>query len=79
VPEAALRENEDGTLTLTTRACPKCRESTQLVVAEDAYNAWRGGELIQRAFPEMSRVDRERLISGYCGPCFDEVFAEDEG
>lgn len=39
---------------------------------------WRNGELIQDVFPEMSREDREFLISS-CTPAeFKSIFGEEE-
>ena len=32
------------------------------------------GELVQDAFPELSAADREIIISGAHGECFDEEF-----
>lgn len=32
---------------------------------------------IQHVLPEFSPSDRERLISGYCSPCWDNLFESD--
>jgi hypothetical protein len=40
--------------------------------------AYEAGELIQRAMPDVSEDERELLISGVCGQCFDELFKEAE-
>jgi len=32
------------------------------------------GELIQNALPYLSADERELLISGICGGCFDKMF-----
>tara|TARA_Y100000296_G_scaffold73682_1_gene91423 strand:- start:308 stop:457 length:150 start_codon:yes stop_codon:yes gene_type:complete len=47
------------------------------VQAED-YEAWENGELIQNAMPYLSADEREVLISGMCGPCFDNLFGDEE-
>lgn len=65
------------TLAVTTR-CKFCRRDTVVLVDEAGYNAWRGGELIQHALPELSITQREQLISGTCQPCWDAIFAEPE-
>jgi len=42
------------------------------------FQDYLNGALIQRAFPQMPASDREFLISGICGPCFDSTFNEAE-
>lgn len=54
--------------------CPECASVSVLTVPRLGYDAWRGGELIQRALPLMSVVEREQLITGFCGGCFDALF-----
>lgn len=36
--------------------------------------AWRGGMLIQDAFPDLPAEDREFLISGLCPECWNKLF-----
>jgi hypothetical protein len=45
-------------------------------VSAEAYKRWNNGAMIQDAFPEMSADDRERMISGTCGPCWNQLFAD---
>jgi hypothetical protein len=67
------------TIEVTSKPCPSCGGTTKIVVNRDGYLAWsRGDTLIQRAMPELSADDRERLITGFCTPCWDEMFAEPE-
>lgn len=40
--------------------------------------AWRAGSLIQRVFPELNADERELMISGTCGECWNIMFAEEE-
>lgn len=49
---------------------------------EEKFNLWRkpreeGGLLIQDAFPELSVDQREQLISGYCGECWDTLWSDE--
>lgn len=62
---------------ITTKACPGCGGTEDLDVDADGYFAWLEGELIQRAFPTMSADDRERLITGFCPPCWAHMFGEE--
>jgi hypothetical protein len=64
-------------LTLTI-CCPKCREEQPpFKVGSIDHVKWQNGMLIQKAMPYLTTEQRELLISGYCSPCFDQLFAED--
>mgnify|MGYP003388263233 CR=1 FL=1 len=53
--------------------CRMCKVEHSLVVdAQDMFD-WNSGKLIQEAMPYLSREQRELLISGTCGDCFDEM------
>lgn len=54
--------------------CPFCSESHAVEVDFDGFEAWQNGELIQRALPELSPIEREQLISGLCPKCQARVF-----
>ena len=58
--------------------CRCCRQAVEIFVNVDDYNQWQNGKLIQDAFPYLSVDEREILISGTCGPCFDAMFSEEE-
>ena len=61
-------------LALLAAACSSSRNRA----TRAGYDAWRGGELIQRALPEVDFKDRERLISGMCDPCWQKLWAPEE-
>lgn len=58
--------------------CWKCLSSSTVEVQTSDLAAWQHGELAQNAFPYLSVNERELLISGTCGECFDEMFPEEE-
>ena len=58
--------------------CPKCQDTKAFDLDYDDYLRWQTGELIQKIFPNISAEDRERLITGICPKCWDEMFKEDE-
>ena len=60
------------------RKCICCNANRVVEMDSEAYTRWMQGEHIQDVAPELSEDDRELLISGVCGPCFDEMFAEEE-
>lgn len=58
--------------------CPCCGKVQTIVVREEDYNKWNGGVLIQDAFPYLSDDNREQMMTGICGPCFDLMFSDDD-
>jgi hypothetical protein len=46
-----------------------------VIVDSELYYRWKKGEHIQNVFPEMSRDDREFMISGWTVPEWDHLFA----
>jgi hypothetical protein len=45
------------------------------IQAQELFN-WQNGQLIQNAMPNLDSTDREFLISGICGKCFDKMFED---
>jgi hypothetical protein len=66
---------------LHSHQCLHCHKVFGLAYDDQDYQRWKGGELIQRAMPYLTADQRELLISGVCGECFDKMFTpeEDEG
>lgn len=60
------------------RPCIKCRQEYEVEVSVDGWIRWREGELIQFALPELSKAERELMISGVCGGCFDAMFGSED-
>lgn len=58
------------TITIEAR-CPMCDTPGAITVNLDAWADWRNGVLIQVAFPDLDDGERELLMTGLCGPCFD--------
>lgn len=57
--------------------CVQCGASKVISVNEANYYEWLNRKLlIQHAFPEVDSADREMMISGTCGNCFDVMFGE---
>ena len=54
--------------------CIKCAEAQHITVGHADLDAWQGGKSIQNAMPYLSADDREILISGICGECFDKIY-----
>jgi len=60
------------------KTCFQCKKEHELHLPETGYNAWQEGAYIQDAMPQVSADDRELLISGICGKCFDGLFADED-
>lgn len=57
--------------------CMKCRVGYDLTVDLEKFNRWTKGEgHIQDMLPGLTIDERELLISGVCGKCFDKMFNE---
>jgi hypothetical protein len=54
--------------------CTRCSDRKEFVLELERFERWKGGEHIQRAFPNLSPEDRERLITGICPVCWDNIF-----
>jgi hypothetical protein len=54
--------------------CKWCEKSHELELPKSGLNRWKKGELIQDVLPELSADERELLISGTCGKCWDAMF-----
>ena len=50
------------------------REELPARGARAGFNSWLHGELIQKALPELTKDERELLVSGTCAQCFDKMF-----
>lgn len=61
----------------------QCRMCKKIVYLEAKISQWEEYHSshrrhIQAIFPEMNASDRELLISGICGECFDSLFGQEE-
>lgn len=54
--------------------CPFCNENWTVVdVPTAGFHAWRGGQHVQTALPNLSAQQREFLISGVCADCWSKL------
>ena len=70
--------NTDGTVTLS-GPCIVTKKEYSVTVPEVGYRQWAtGNALIQEALPDVSKDDREFLISGTSPEGWTLMFGEDE-
>ena len=60
------------------KKCVVTNKEYRVKVDRDAVARWMGGELIQKAMPELSLEQREFLISGLTPAEFKELYRYDE-
>ncbi len=63
---------------IITKTCILCSKESEVTVKEVDYMAWRDGVSIQNVMPYLTPDQRELLISGICGNCFDDLFPEED-
>ena len=57
-------------------SCLKCGGIVRIDVNAYDLEKWFQGEYIQDAMPYLNADEREILISGHCGPCYDVLYSE---
>jgi hypothetical protein len=58
--------------------CIHCNKNYDVWADPDDLTAWSEGELIQVALDYLSDDERELLLSGTCGTCWDKMYGEDD-
>ena len=65
-------------INIITPPCQFCGDTSEMEVDEDKFNSWMKGERLQRAFPNLHRVEREMLIIGTHPDCWDKHMVDYE-
>ena len=68
------RKNDMDEVTNLTETCQKCGGIETFLVETEDLHAWKEGAYIQDVLGYLTADQRELLISGICGPCFDGMF-----
>jgi len=58
--------------------CIHCNKNYDVWADPADLTAWSEGELIQVALDYLSDGERELLLSGTCGTCWDKMYGEDD-
>jgi len=56
--------------------CPLCQTIKDVSVKPGDLFKYRQGAHVQDAFPYLSQVEREALLTGFCDPCWNNTFKE---
>lgn len=63
---------------LIVRDCPFCGQGATTVVPAQGLWAWEHGTFAQVAFPTLSAAEREQVMTGTHGECWDRYMKEPE-
>ena len=66
----------DGDLVTHDITCSSCGDVFRITAPKSAWDARANGARVQEAFPMLNSDQREILVSGICGPCFDEMLED---
>jgi hypothetical protein len=67
----------DDTYTDVTGPCYQCGKPQTVQVKIADLARFRDGDFAQNCFPHLPPAEREFLISGICGECWDKMFPHD--
>lgn len=67
---------EDMTHYIYKGPCKFCKKPIQVAIPKAELYAYNQGGYIQESMKSVSVNDREFLMSGTCGPCWDEIWKE---
>ncbi len=72
-------EREDDRTVAAVRRCDLCKQDIMVYVRPEDWTAFLEGRgYIQNLFPYLTAAERELLLNGFCGPCFDSFCPPDE-
>jgi hypothetical protein len=74
-----IMNNGNGTTTLQ-YTCQECKKNNRVVVPTKKWEEWYALDdkpLVQKFWPELSENEREALMTGMHGPCYDNLFYDD--
>ena len=74
----AISKITEGEYRVTSLPCPQCKGAMRLDITGDKLFLYHQGGFVQDVFPNQPLEIRERFLSGYCQPCFDELFPDDD-
>lgn len=66
-------------MAVLTRECGFCGRQVSVTVRDEDYHKYKMGAFVQDAFPYLPADQREVLISGTCGDCWDRYMRYEEG
>jgi len=68
----------DAGFYIIVKDCPFCGLEARTVVPGQGLWDWEHGAFVQTAFPMLDADEREQVMSGTHGECWDAAFPEDD-
>ncbi|MGH2612469.1 MAG: hypothetical protein ACRDFB_05410 [Rhabdochlamydiaceae bacterium] len=60
-----------------TQTCVKCKNPVEIDITPEQIKDWlNSGKIIQDCFPNLPASEREILLSGLCGECFEALWKD---
>jgi hypothetical protein len=76
---SVLNENPIENVATVAVTCWSCGTAFMVEVDYEGFLRWRyEGTLLQLALPQNTHDERELLLTGTCGKCYDEMFDLDD-
>lgn len=72
----SITKIEEGRYKITSPPCPECTVYITLEIDGSSLYLANQGELVQKVLPNEPQRVREQFVSGYCGGCWDRIFAD---
>ena len=72
--DGSARKSEESQMQVN---CVKCDRPVDVPCTEQQIKVWQDGEMIQNAMPNLTADQREMLITGICGICWEVMFGQD--
>ena len=64
---------------IRTYVCEICEKEYEINARKVDWERWDNNEdSIQNCFPYLSADERELILSGICGKCFDALFGDED-
>lgn len=60
---------------VASKPCPECQQHVYFLLPFSATQAYQISHNVNNSFPMLDRDQRERFITGYCVPCWDNLSA----
>jgi len=64
--------------TTINKSCVMCGTNYDINVNSEDFIAWKQGAFIQDVMGYLTADERELLISGVCGTCFNAMYGEED-
>lgn len=67
---------EEGTYAVDSLPCPECNTVLTVEVDSTSVFLYHQGASIEAVLSDLNDDEREQFISGYCEPCWDNLFPD---